>query len=296
MSSRELRLYRFGASVSRRLPLRSLISVAEVIGFGVGARRSPKARALAANLAVVRPELDEPAIDELVRAAMASYARYWAETLRMPDLPAATLERGLRVTGYEHIRSARANGQGPILALPHLGGWEWAAAYLGRVAEIPVSAVVERLQPDDLFEWFTELRSSYGVQVIPADGSAFAALTEAVRQRHVVCLLSDRDLAGGGIEVDFFGRSTTLPAGPAMLARRTGAPLHPCAVYFAVSDEQDQRLGHHCVIGDRIDVDPSARLKPELARVTQRIATELERLIDRAPDQWHVLEPLFDQG
>ncbi len=293
MPSNELRLYRVGAAASRALPLTTLVAAAEVVGFAVGMGRSSKVEALAENLSVVRPELDQQGLEALVKAGLASYARYWAETLRMPHLDADTLERGLRVSGYEHIRAARARGVGPILALPHLGGWEWAAAYLGRVAEVPVSAVVERLRPDDLFEWFTELRSSYGVHVIPADGSAFAALTEAVRQRHVVCLLSDRDLAGGGIEVEFFGRSTTLPAGPAMLARRTGAPLHPCAVFFANTDGQAPHLGHHCVIGDPIPIDPAAKLKPELARVTQELARRLERLIDKAPEQWHVLEPLF---
>ncbi len=291
--SKELLLYRAGAVAGKTLPLSGLVSLAEIFGFALGARRSGSAEVLGANLSVVRPDLDPEDLDRMVRAGMASYARYWAETLRMPHLDADTLERGLQVTGFEHIRAARSAGSGPILALPHLGGWEWAAAYLGRVARIPVSAVVERIKPDDLFEWFTDLRSSYGVHVIPADGAAFGALAEAVRKRHVVCLVSDRDLAGGGIEVSFFGRSTTLPAGPAMLARRTGAPLHPCAVYFANADRQHRYLGHHCVIGDRIGVDRSVALKPELARVTQLLAHQFERLIEQAPDQWHVLEPLF---
>lgn len=293
MASSQLRLYRAGAAAARLVPLPLLTATAELIGLGLGARRSPKVAALKANLAVVRPDLDPDELDRAVRNGFASYARYWAETLRMPSLDPATLEAGFRVSGYEYIRNARASGLGPILALPHLGGWEWAAAYLGRVTEVPVSAVVERLQPDDLFDWFTELRSSYGVHAIPADGSAFGALADAVHQRHVVCLLSDRDLAGGGVEVSFFGRSTTLPAGPALLARRTGGPLHPCAVYFATSDGQRRTQGHHCVIGDRIPVDATTRLKSEITRVTQIMANELEALIERAPEQWHVLEPRF---
>lgn len=293
MPSSQLQRYRAGAAAARLTPFPLLIGAAELIGLGLGARRSPATSALAANLAVVRPDLSPDELDRAVRNGFASYARYWAETLRMPSVSPEALEAGLRVTGYEHIRNARAGGHGPILALPHLGGWEWAAAYLGRVTEVPVSAVVERLRPDDLFEWFVDLRSSYGVQVIPADGSAFASLVDAVKKRHVVCLLSDRDLAGGGVEVNFFGRSTTLPAGPALLARRTGGPLHPCAVYFATSDGQRRTQGHHCIVGNRIAVDPTARLKSEIARVTQVMAHELEALIERAPEQWHVLEPRF---
>ncbi len=295
MTSRALRLYRTGTAVTRRIPLPPLVAAAGGIGAIAGRRPSDRRDALAKNLAVVCPELDADQIDRLVRQGFASYARYWAETLRLPSLPAETIDAGMRVTGFEHIENARSRGFGPILALPHLGGWEWAAAYLGRVVHIPVSAVVERLEPEDLFEWFVELRQSYGVSVIPLGPGAISQLAAAVRDRHVVCLLSDRDIAGGGVEVTFFGRTVTMPAGPALLARRTGAPLHPCAVYFEAAVGRPAAIGHHCIIEPEIEIVRAGSLRADVAATTQRVAHALERLVERAPEQWHVLEPRFDE-
>lgn len=264
--------------------------MAEVVGATAALMPTDRTRALEANLVAVTGRTDR---QRLVRRGYASYARYWAETLRMPTLGPDVLTRGLRVSGYDHIRTARSRGMGPILVLPHLGGWEWAAAYLGRVAEVPVTAVVERLKPADLFDWFTALRSSYGVNVVPLGPAAFGALADAVACGHVVCLLADRDLSGGGVEVRFFGQSVTMPAGPALLARRTGAPIHPTAVYFAASDGQSPLLGHHCVIESAVTPADTGRLRADVAATTQRIAHRLEALIEAAPEQWHVLEPLL---
>jgi phosphatidylinositol dimannoside acyltransferase len=151
-----------------------------------------------------------------------------------------------------------------------------------------VTAVVERLQQPDVFDWFVDLRSSYGIHVVPAGPDALAALAVAVRRRHVVCLLADRDLSGGGLPVEFFGAPTTLPAGPAVLSMRTGAPVHVTAVYFTGS-------GHHCVVGPPLRAERRGRLREDAQVFTQRIAVELEALIRRAPEQWHVLEPLWGE-
>lgn len=242
--------------------------------------------ALEGNLRRVRPDASDAELQALARQGFASYGRYWVETLRLPKLSAKAIDEGFDVEGYEHILRARSEGHGPIMVLPHLGGWEWAAAWLGRVAEIPVTAVVEPLEPPDVFEWFRDLRSSYGINVVPLGPNALGPVVAAVKARHVVCLLSDRDLTDGGIEVDFFGARTTMPVGPALVARRTGAPLLPTAVYF----REDQRV---CRIRPPVPVERGGSLRSDLHATTQQLARELEILIDAAPDQWHVLQSVF---
>ena len=118
-----------------------------------------------------------------------------------------------------------------ILALPHLGGWEWAGRWLADTGH-RVTVVVERIEPPELFDWFARLRNELGMKVVPLGPSAATAVLRALRDNEVVCLLCDRDLQGGGIEVEFFGERTTLPAGPATLGLRAGAPILPVAVYF----------------------------------------------------------------
>jgi KDO2-lipid IV(A) lauroyltransferase len=100
-----------------------------------------------------------------------------------------------------------------------------------------------------------------------------------------VCLLCDRDLGGDGIEVEFFGERTTLPAGPATLALRTEAPLLPAAVYFGPQG------GHHAVVMPPVPSSREGRLRDDVERVTQELAHRFEELIRAAPEQWHLLQP-----
>ena len=138
-------------------------------------------------------------------------------------------------------------GNGVIVALPHLGGWEIGGTYMA-CSGYPVTVVVEALEPSEVFEWFVDLRRAMGMEIVPVGPDAGKAVIRALRANHVVCLLSDRDLSGTGIEVEFFGERTTLPGGPATLSLRTGAPLLPAAVYF-----EGRMGGHRGVIRPPVD-------------------------------------------
>ncbi|MET0323866.1 MAG: lipid A biosynthesis acyltransferase, partial [Ilumatobacteraceae bacterium] len=84
----------------------------------------------------------------------------------------------------------------------------------------------------------------------------------------------------------FFGERTTLPAGPATLGLRAGAPILPVAVYFT------RRVnGHHAIVRPPLDTERRGKLREDVARLTQDLAHELEYLIRRAPEQWHLFQP-----
>jgi len=222
--------------------------------------------------------------DRLVGEVYASYARYWYDSLRLPSRGRAEIDARFSFEGFGWIDEACRRGTGPILAMPHLGGWEWAAFWLALVPRLKVTAVVEPLEPPEVFTWFTEFRRSLGMDIVPLGPEAATSVTSAIRAGHVTCLLCDRDLTGGGVEVDFFGERTTVPAGPAMLALRTGAPLLPVAVYVRGS-------GYHGVVRPPLDTTRQGRLRDDVARVTQALVHELEGLVRRAPTQWHLLQP-----
>jgi KDO2-lipid IV(A) lauroyltransferase len=224
------------------------------------------------------------AMRRAVAATFESYGRYWAESLRLPGTSPAVLDAGMTCPGWNHVEDGLAAGRGVILALPHLGGWEWAGFWLAEVQRVPVSVVVEALEPPELFEWFADLRRSFGMSIIPLDADAGTAVVRALRANQVVCLLSDRDIGGGGVEAEFFGERTLLPGGPATLSLRTGAPVLPVAVYF----RGDDHLGD---VRAPIPVVREGRLRDDVTRVTQLLAHELEQLIRAAPEQWHLLQP-----
>jgi KDO2-lipid IV(A) lauroyltransferase len=153
-----------------------------------------------------------------------------------------------------------------------------------------LTAVVERLDNDELFEWFRDMRSRVGVNVIPLDDNAGLRVSAALKDNQVVSLLCDRDIprdgVRSGVEVEFFGERTTVPAGPAFFALRTGAALLPLATYFTRKSD-----GHHTVVRPPIPVERQGSLREDVARITQLLMIEIEGLIRRAPEQWHLFQP-----
>ena len=124
-----------------------------------------------------------------------------------------------------------------------------------------------------------------GMEVVSLGDRAAATVLGALRANRVVCLVSDRDLTGDGVAVEFFGERTTLPGGPVLLALRAGAPIVPAAVYF--------RRGrhHHGVVRPPLDTTRQDTLREDVARITQQLAHEFEQLVVAAPEQWHLMQP-----
>jgi lauroyl/myristoyl acyltransferase len=276
--------YRTGAALARYLPAFVADGLAPPIGLTASFANTERRAMVERHMRRVNPTWPNVKIRAAVQGAFDSYTRYWIESLRLPSLSARTVDAGMRLTGFSHVTDALERGTGAILALPHLGGWEWAAFWLTVVEDAPVTAVVERLDPPELFEWFVQLRSELGMTVVPLGPDAASACIGALRNAEVLCLLSDRDIGGGGIEVDFFGERTTLPAGPATLALRTGAPILPTAIYF-------DGVGHRAVVRAPLDTARRGRLREDVARITQDLAVALEELIGEAPEQWHLMSP-----
>ncbi|HEX8803214.1 MAG TPA: phosphatidylinositol mannoside acyltransferase [Acidimicrobiales bacterium] len=276
--------YKAASAVAQRVPGGVVDAVAPRLAELAALRSSDRSRMVARHQRRVQPHLDDAAVRRQVRRVYRSYGRYFGESFRLPAVSAAELDAGFSHDGFEQVQKAVDGGIGPILVLPHLGSWEWSAYWLTRVQGLRVTAVVERIDPPALFDWFVEFRQRIGIDVVPLGADAGRAVISAIKQRHVVTLLCDRDIGGGGVEVTFFGERTTLPSGPAVLALRTGAPLLPTAVY-------DRGGIRHGVVRPPLPVERTGAFRADVARVTQAIADGLEELIRAAPDQWHLLQP-----
>jgi KDO2-lipid IV(A) lauroyltransferase len=278
--------YRLAALAARGLPGFAAQGLAPALGFGASFASLERRSMIERHLRRADPTIGGVRLRRSVQEAFDSYTRYWLESFRLPHLSSRAVERGMRVQGYEHVVEALEADNGVILALPHLGGWEWAGRWLVERGH-GITVVVEEIEPLELFEWFVDLRQKLGMKVVALGPAAGREVLAALKRNDVVCLLSDRDIRRTGIEVEFFGETTTLPAGPATLALRTGAPLLPTAVYFT-----DRTDGHLGIVRPPIDISRSDDgLRADVVRVTQALAHELEHLIRRAPHQWHLFQP-----
>jgi len=219
----------------------------------------------------------------LIRASLASYARYWREAFRLPSMDKEKLRVRLEpcLLNREHVEAGLDAGRGVIMPLPHSGNWDmagvWMVQHFGTF-----TTVAERLKPESLYKRFIDYRESLGFEMLPLTGGErppFEVLVERLRDNKIVCLMADRDLTRSGVEVDFFGEATRMPAGSAKLAIETGAVVLPTHCYntrdswvFDVSGPLDTSSG-------------------DVTTITQGMADRFARGIAAHPEDWHMIQP-----
>lgn len=222
--------------------------------------------------------------EDLSKAAFHSYAEYWLETFRLGRyskeklLEMVTPDAGT----VEAVEDALAEGKGLVLATGHIGFYDLGVAWVG-ARGWPFNTVAEVLRPRALFEWFAEIREKNGMHVIPAKpgSEARARLIELVGKGEGVALLADRDLSRKGLWAEFFSEPTTFPAGPALVVAETGAPLLAGAIY----KDGPERFTVHF---ERVPYELTGRLQEDLENLAALIASRLEVLVRRSPEQWHM--------
>jgi KDO2-lipid IV(A) lauroyltransferase len=254
-------------------------------------RRGRGTTRLAANLRrVVGPDLPEVEFERLVRRAMRSYARYWLEVFRLSSLDRARMRDFFRLDGTEELAAAMARGRGAVVALPHAGNWDAAGAWVAAMGW-PIATVMERLKPEGVYERFVAFRRRLGMEILPTHGGErppLDALTDFLGQGYLVPLLADRDLSARGVEVRFFDGRARIPAGPAVLALRTGAPLYVANMWYEPDGPRGRLVGPL-----EVPAPESGPLDARVRILTQRIADELAAGIAAHPEDWHMLQRVW---
>jgi phosphatidylinositol dimannoside acyltransferase len=282
--------YAAGWAAVRGMPERLARRQFDAIADAVWMRHGKGVQRLQANLRrVLGPDVDERELRRVTHLGVRSYLRYWCEVFQLPRRPIAAVVARTHVVDESIARDAVSSGRGTILVLPHMGNWDSAGAWLAGTGA-PFTTVAERLEPASLFERFVAFRESLGMEVIPLTGGErppFAVLAERLRAGGTLCLLGDRDLTSTGIEVDFFGAPARMPAGPAALARDTGAALVPVTLWFW--DASDWGVRFHPEVrpagsDDRAD---------DIRMMTQSVADCFADGIREHPQDWHMLQRVW---
>ncbi len=287
--------YRAGAETARRLPAPLGRLLARAASRGMLAFARDRRHQVERNL---RQVLGDGASDATIAATTVrmfdNYARYWHELFRLDPgdgrAAAALLDVG-ELVGGEHLEAATGGPgattpRGAILALPHLGNWDLAGAYLAARGHRLVVAA-EPLEPPELFDWFVEVRRRLGMEVVGLGPDAAGTLLRALEAGALVCLVCDRDLTGDGVEVEFFGAPARVPRGPALLALRSGVPLLPAAAGFLADGRQ------RVTVGAPLDLERRGGLRADVERVTRDLVVHFEEQIAAHPDQWLVMQPVW---
>lgn len=243
-------------------------------------------RQLEANLARVRPELTPDQLRSLSRAGMRSYLRYWMESFRLPVWNDRTIADRVEVDGIEYLTAAMDSHRGAVIALPHMGNWDLAGAWVVRHLGYNFTTVAERLKPESLFDRFVAYREGLGMEVLALTGggvSVIGTLARRLREGKLVCLVGDRDLSEAGLPVEFFGEPAKMPAGPAALAQRTGAALLPVTLWYQGGIMRG-------TIHPPVEPPEGVERQAATQVMTQAVADVWAEGIRRHPQDWHMLQ------
>jgi phosphatidylinositol dimannoside acyltransferase len=283
--------YRLGWSTVCKLPEPWAVRGFRFFADLAWRRRGSKVAVLEANLArVLGPDADGQAQHAASREVLRNYARYWLEIFRLPVLPVERLVSGMDdpFGSAQRILDAAATGRGVVIALPHMGNWDQAGAWIIARGAGSFTTVMERLKPESVYERFVTFREGLGMEVLPASGGVrpFGILAERLRAGKIVILPADRDVTGSGIEVAFFGEKAKMMGGSAALAVLTGAALLPATLWFS-----GDGWGVH--VGPEIPQPGEGTRSQKIAAMMQAVASFFEDGIREHPHDWLMLQKVF---
>jgi len=273
--------------ILRWLPENFVYSLAYKISDLLVKRNGKSVARLRSNLARTQPSMTALDLELLVYRGMRSAARYWCDTFRFPDWSLARIQNTVTVTNEQLLLDAIAAGHGVIVTLPHAGNYDHAAAYFCGKG-VKIVTVAERLKPEALFEKFMQYRAAFGLEALPLDGRTIPTLALRLRSGYVVALAADRDLSRSGINVTFFDGQARMPAGPAVLALKTGAPL----LYAMVSYTEN---GIHIDL-EQVAIPASGTESEKIAVIIQRSADLFAKGIAQYPQDWHMMQRIWIDG
>jgi KDO2-lipid IV(A) lauroyltransferase len=279
--------FKFGFYILGNIP-ESLINPISKLGSKFAKRVSPNRYEVAKrHLRRIIPEISESELSEVVEKSFESYLRYWIESSMAFNWSFSKLDSNVICLNLERFKHTVERYSNAIIVMPHMGNWDVGATWFVKKG-YTMTTVAEKLEPPELFDFFVKIRENNGLKVIGLDKDATAKLLKEIKSKRIIGLLSDRDIQKNGIEVEFFGETTTLPMGPALLSIRTKIPIVIATVYSS-----------YTVAGSRFTVDISEPIefsytkdfRKDIKDLTQLLAYELEKAIKVAPTEWHVFQP-----
>jgi len=275
-----------GWRVVKRLPPRAAYRTFDLAAEVLWRQRGEGVLQFERNQARIHPDLDAAALRELSRRGMRSYMRYWCETFRLPTWSPERVTGTVDLQRKELMDAAVEAGTGAIMVVNHGGNWDHLGAW-GCLRYGGLTTVAERLKPEGLYEKFLAYRQSLGMEVVPTgEPNVIRILARAIQKGRVVPLMGDRDIGRNGVIVDLFGEPASFPAGPAVLAMLTGAPVYPVSLWY----EGPMSMGY---VHDRVEVPAEGTRTEKVQSVIQGVATAFESSIRQHSVDWHMMQPVW---
>jgi KDO2-lipid IV(A) lauroyltransferase len=278
-------LYLFAWKIIGVLPEKNAYKLANFVSDRIFRKNGKGVKRLRSNYKRVMPNISERELEVLTKDGMRSYLRYWFDTFRLNKWSKSRIIETTFVVRENLLRDPVETKEGCIIALPHAGNWDHAAAYFCSTG-IPLTAVVEKLKPEAIFKKFLAYRQSIGIEAISHKEKTIPILMDRLNQGKLIALVADRDMSRNGIEVNFLGGIAKMPAGPAILAIKTGSPL--VTAYIRYLDK-----GIEITFDETIKLPVTGGEDEQIKIVTQSMADNFAKRIKDSPVDWHMLQRIW---
>lgn len=279
-------LYRLAGEIVPRIPPRVGYSLFSMLG-GLVHRLNARARSqVRSNIRhILGDQTSEAEVARLARATFDYIAYNYYDLFRLPTLTERQVNAMVHVTGWENVQEALKLGKGVVMTSAHFGNIE-VVLYAMLLRGVSITIPAERVEPPELFEYLTKLRTSKGLKLIPVDGPMIE-LIRTLRRGGVAGIAGDRNVAGEGCVVTFFGAPARLPDGHVRLALRTGAPLMLGFSRRVQHDRYEATFLPHFLI-------PNEGTEEErFAAGMSYVVRGLEEAIRKCPEQWAITVPIW---
>ena len=278
-------LYLIAWKLIALLPEKSAYKLADYVSDRIYKKNGKGIKRLRGNYGRVMPEYSSQKLEELTKLGMRSYLRYWFDTFRLSKWSKNRIISTTQVIRENLLRDPIQSKHGCIVALPHAGNWDHAAAYFCSTG-ITLTAVVEKLKPEAIFKKFLAYRQSIGIEAISHKEKPIPILTQRLQAGKLIALVADRDMSRNGIEVNFFGKTSKMPSGPAILAIKTGAPLITAYVRYTPG-------GIEIIFDETLKPTNSGSEEEQIKIITQSMADNFAKRIKENPVDWHMLQRIW---
>ncbi len=274
------------------IPRNAATVVADLLGWCAFSVLPGRRRAILEALKVICPEADRAERRRLGKRVLMNYANNFGDFLRLYHMEKKQLMDITEVEGVEHFERALKESGGAVLISAHLGNWEVGTNFIA-ASGLPLVGVAESGGPGEAFySLFKRYRQHFGTIILSLeDPSIGFKLRRRLKSGFVVGLIADRDIAGSGIEVEYFKKRAVFPTGAAFLSLATRTPIIPA---FYLRRNRKGKKVYYGYIEKPIQFKRGSSMREDVQRLTQLVAHRLEAVVKQYPDQWFCFPPPWE--
>lgn len=284
-------LYRIGKFIALHIPLKFGYCVAvffsDVHYIFAGADR----KAVTENLKAIFPEKPYAEIRRIRIRMFRNFAKYLVDFFRFSLLDKEYIKKHVTIEGLDYYNEALAKGRGVIVLTAHLGNWELGGVVIA-LSGYPLWVVALPHKNKKVDEFFTAQRQDKGIHVMPL-GKAARQCLRLFKENKMVALVGDRDFSERGIAVEFFGRNTYLPVGPAAFAMKTGAVIVPGFMFRNRDDSFTLKILKPIEFPAAEDTGSPAEKNEKLLEIVNSYKYLIEEYIKKFPEQWYMFRKFW---